>query len=118
LNEAIAATASASPDPTYPVIHAELLAGSVSVLTTLVVIVAVSVVKPWGRTLRAGATTAAQPLPSHRGSVDRSGIGVPRHVNRDVTRPSDALPEGRRATTVMRSGAAGRQRLSYPGGSL
>ncbi|MGC9668283.1 DUF2269 family protein [Planosporangium sp. 12N6] len=60
VNEAITATAPADPGADYPAVRAELLAGSVGVLTTLVLIVIVSVVKPWGRTPRPGPIRASR----------------------------------------------------------
>jgi hypothetical protein len=71
VNEAVAATTTEPAGPAYPAVRADLLAGSVSVLTTLVVIVAVSVVKPWGRTRRAV----------------RAGSGSPRRSTVRVSRP-------------------------------
>jgi len=64
VNEAIAATAAGAPGPAYSGVRADLLAGSVSVLTTLVVIVSVSVVTPWGR-IRRRAVRAGPKPPRH-----------------------------------------------------
>ena len=43
------ATAGATGAPGYPTVRAELLASSVEIVTTLVVLTVISVVKPWGR---------------------------------------------------------------------
>jgi hypothetical protein len=48
-SQAIAATTPAGPDPAYLTILADLIAGSLSVLVTLVAVVAISLTKPWGR---------------------------------------------------------------------
>src|SRR5437773_2961322 len=49
IGAAISATSGATGAPGYPTVRAELLASSVGIVTTLVVVTVISVVKPWGR---------------------------------------------------------------------
>ena len=50
IRAAVAATASGPGGPGYPAVRDELLISSVVIVTTLILVTAVSVVKPWGRT--------------------------------------------------------------------
>jgi uncharacterized membrane protein len=49
IGTAVTATAGAAPAPGYPTVRAELLASSIGIVSTLVIVTVISVVKPWGR---------------------------------------------------------------------
>lgn len=60
IGEAVALTRPPSPsdDPAYLLVRSELLVGSVTIVSTLLVVTVISVVKPWGRLRREPRGTA------------------------------------------------------------
>ncbi|SDJ42451.1 hypothetical protein SAMN05421869_110221 [Nonomuraea jiangxiensis] len=53
--------------PAYLSVRDDLMSGSVAVVTTLVLIMVISVVKPWGRTPRGRRRQRSSPEPANRG---------------------------------------------------